>query len=39
MVGLNNKTTQVNYPDFHAIGNHQVYIYVIYFFLQSVTEW
>ena len=38
MVGLNNKT-QVHYFVFHAFGNHQVYMYFIYVFLKSVTEW
>ena len=33
MVGLNNKTTQVHYSEFHAFCNHQVYIYFIYVFL------
>ena len=32
MVGLNTKTTQVHYSEFHAFGNHQVYIYFIYIY-------
>ena len=35
MVGLNNKATQVHYSEFHAFGNHQVYIYFIYIFLKE----
>ena len=35
MVGLNNKTTQVHYSEFHAVCNHQVYIYFIYVFLEG----
>ena len=33
MVGLNNKTAQVHYSEFHAFGNHQVYIYFIYIYI------
>ena len=35
MVGLNRKTTQVHYSEFHAFCNHQVHIYVIYVFLEE----
>ena len=37
MVGLNNKTAQVHYSEFHAFCKHQVYIYFIYApFLQNI---
>ena len=35
MARLNNKTTQVQYSEFHAFCNHQVYIYFIYIFLEE----
>ena len=35
MVGLNNKTTQVNDSEFDAFCNHQVYTYFIYVFLEE----
>ena len=35
MVGLNTKTTQVHYSEFHAFGNYQVYIYFIYFLVKE----
>ena len=38
MVGLNNKTTQVHYSEFHAFGNHQVYLYFIYFSLKEKND-
>ena len=38
LVGLNNKTTQAHYSEFHSFDNHQMYIYFIYFFLKPVTD-
>ena len=35
MVGLTNKITQVHYSEFNAFCNHQVYIYIIYVFLNE----